>query len=125
MSLTTKWTSLAMGLVLGASSVGVVTLAVGPSAAGGTAPTYKVSEVYVHVGLGKSVTENLKCPVGMIPVGGGAHFGSGSFTNISPSSGYSVLQSDINLAHNGWETTVDNVASGPSSFTIDAICLKP
>src|ERR1700722_6740658 len=122
MKLSTKLAAacVAIGAIGGGSIAGVVVAA--PPAASGPVVHYKVVERTFVVGSGHTRTYDIKCPAGYLPVGGGAHFGNGSFSGAFPDE-TGVLESDIDLTHKGWASTV-YVASdiGRSSYTADAVC---
>jgi hypothetical protein len=111
-----------VGAVAGAALVGAPMLILGSGAAGGSSAQYKVIEKDVVVNTGQTLMVNVKCPMGYEPIGGGGHYGTNSFPGGVTSGGEYVAESDINVAHSGWETAVVNTESGRSSFTVDAVC---
>ncbi len=90
--------------------------------AGGATPHYLVVEKTYSVASNATRIANVNCPKGMVPVGGGAHYGSNSFSGGNATYAY-VAESDINLAHRGWASTlVVTGAQSRSSFTADVTC---
>jgi hypothetical protein len=84
--------------------------------------SYKVITKHVTLPPFQIERINVVCPAGMVPMGGGGHLGIGSWPRASAENGY-VSESSIDLAGNGWETTVINAYSiGPLSFTVSAVC---
>lgn len=98
-------------------------LVMGSTQPGGAASAeYKVVTKHVTVPIFQLERINVVCPAGMVPVGGGAHLGIGTWPRSDENDGY-VAESSIDLAGNGWETTVVAAQHEPtSSFTVVAIC---
>lgn len=118
----TKPAVLLAAAALTGSTVGVLMAAVGASSASGTIPHYKVVEKTFIVATGHQKTIDIKCPAGMSPVGGGAHYGSHGFPGGNASAQY-IAESDLDVSHRGWAiTAVVTSPVGNSAFTADAIC---
>jgi hypothetical protein len=102
---------------------GAIVAAGGPS--GGSPPvSYKVVTKDVVVPTAQIERINVTCPAGMVPTGGGGHFGVGSWPRSSTATAY-VSESSIDPAGNGWETTVVvEDGQGASSFTVSAVCAR-
>ena len=108
---------------MGGTSFGFVTLALGAQEATGTAVHYKIIERVFAVASGHHVTLDLKCPAGMVPTGGGAHYGAGAFQGYANALYSYISESDLDFSHKGWASTavVTNKA-GTTSFTADVVC---
>jgi hypothetical protein len=90
--------------------------------AGGATPHYRVVEKTFSVPPNSTKIANVLCPKGMFPVGGGAHYGSNSMPGGNATYAY-VAESDINLSHRGWSSTlVVTGTQSSSSFTADVTC---
>ena len=90
--------------------------------AGGATPHYLVVEKTYIVPSNSTRIANVICPKGMVPVGGGAHFGVNGFPGGNATFAY-VAESDINLSHRGWASTLVVTGSQSStSFTADVTC---
>lgn len=115
---------LAAGSVALGTVAGIAGVAFTGSSALGTVVHYKVVERTFTVGSGHERVIDIKCPRGYLPVGGGAHFGSGGWPGAT--SGFNgVLESDLDLSHKGWASTVYvSPSSGNSSYTADAVCAR-
>ena len=86
---------------------------------------YQVVTTTVTVpGAPSSVLQDVACPTGMVPVGGGAHYGN-TFQGLADAQYAYVSESDIDDAHTGWASTL--VTAGQQSateFTATAICVN-
>jgi hypothetical protein len=90
----------------------------GPSGVSG----YVVQDMQVTVASGTSKLVDVKCPIGDVPVGGGAHFGN-SFSGGGDARFAYVSESDIDDAGTGWASTlVVTGAESASTFMATAIC---
>ena len=111
-------------LVAGSLACGTVAgfaLASGAAAQGSTV-RYRVITKTFAVNPGFSKVVDVKCPSGLVPVGGGAHVGNGSFIAGWPTEA-GVLASDIDLSHRGWGAGVFVTGTtGPTSFTANVVC---
>jgi hypothetical protein len=69
-------------------------------------------------------TFTVKCPSGMVALGGGGHYGTGAEFGGEAANG--VFGSDISSNHRGWTLSVDVAdGSGPSSYSADVVCAAP
>lgn len=109
-------------------AVGLVATLVGFSAgglgAGGSVVHYKVVEKAFVVNANTTKVVTVNCPAGMVPVGGGAHYGSNGYPGGGATYAY-VAESDISLSHRGWTSTLVVTGSqGNSSFTASVTCAR-
>ena len=124
MKLTKKVTTVLSAAAIGGASFGVIVAVAGPTAASATVPSYKVIEKTYVVASGTTLVVDLRCPTAYVPVGGGAHYGSGGWPNGASASGAYVAQSDLDVSHRGWASTLAVTAPiGDSSFTADVVCI--
>lgn len=80
----------------------------------------KVVTKEVLVAAGAQKIASVKCPAGMKPSGGGAHYGSGGFAGANADFAY-VADSDV--SGRGWKATlVVTPGQSDSFFTISVIC---
>ena len=94
------------------------------SAAPAAVVHYKVVEKKFTVLSGATKTVTVKCPTGMRPVGGGAHYGQNSVPGANPAF-VGISESDISLNRRGWTITAYTTSSqGPSAFTADVVCAR-
>jgi hypothetical protein len=108
--------SLACGTVVGFA------LASG-TAAQGSIVRYKVITKSFSVPANQtSQLQDVKCPRGMVPVGGGAHFGSPSNWTGGSLTVAGVTESDIDSSHHGWEVSVFNQEGFQITMTANAVC---
>jgi hypothetical protein len=108
---------LIVGLLAMLGGLLVSSLVVSPAGAGGG---YEVVTKVVSVPMGTQKIASVKCPIGMKPTGGGAHYGSGAFAGANSDYAY-VADSDV--SGKGWKATlVVTPAQSDSSFTISVIC---
>jgi hypothetical protein len=100
-------------------------LLMGSGLTGGATPVaYKVITKHATVPVFQIERINVVCPAGMVPVGGGAHPGVNSWPRSDTEYGY-VAESSIDLAGNGWGSTVVATDHGKSSsFTVSAVCAR-
>jgi len=112
----------AMAAVLGAGvAVGVLVGAATTTVASGAPVAYKVVTKDVTVGSGSSRVVDLTCPKGLVPTGGGAHYQTGGFSEVS-SDAY-VAGSDVDPSGRGWASAlIVTPAQGSSSFTVNVVC---
>ena len=90
--------------------------------AGGATRHYLVVEKTFSVPSNTTKIANVLCPKGMFPVGGGAHYGSNGMPGGNATFAY-VAESDIDLSHRGWASTLVVTGSqSSSSFTADVTC---
>jgi hypothetical protein len=109
--------SLACGTVAGA--------ALASAAAQGSVVRYRVITKTFTVGQNQpSKLVDMKCPRGMQPVGGGAHYGQGSWLGGNPN-GQGVTESSVDLSHHGWEISAFNLNGAALAFTGNVVCLVP
>ena len=82
----------------------LVSNAFAASATDSVVPKYKVVETPLTVG--SKISEDVQCPKGMVPVGGGARTSRGT-----------VYASDIDAHHRGWVSIV-----GAGSYVFSVVC---
>lgn len=103
-----------VGAASGALSAALVTVVISPGPAGSSVPSYRVIERTATVGSNSSVTEDSKCPSGMVPVGGGwrdPYGGAGG--------------GDIDPSRRGWDIYLTNISAHSYSFKFDVLCITP
>ncbi len=110
-------------LVAGSLACGTVAgfaLASG-AAAQGSAVGYRVITKTFIVSSGATKVVDVKCPSGLVPVGGGAHVGVGGFVAPQPAAA-GVNGSDIDMSHHGWASGLFVGSEGRTSFTASVVC---
>ena len=94
----------------------------GTSGTNGVSGYVRMHSTFV-IAANSSHTEELLCPTGTRPLGGGGHAGNvfddKGLANISHAY---IAESDVNDGGNGWAVTAVNTFSDQAEFSIDVIC---